>query len=292
MHVPKPTSAGPPSGEPTPVHLTVAYNGTRYRGWQIQPLTKTVQGELQGRLQRILRCPDLRLAGTSRTDAGVHALDQHASFFEFLPPSFDPQDLRATLNRWLPPDIRVLRADRTTPDFHARHSAKAKAYTYVVNTAPDASPFETGFLWHCTYPLDIGRMRAAAGLMVGTHEMAVFGVNPRNGSEPETVKTIHAVQIISRPPYLFFSIIGNSFLYKMVRSMAGYLVMEAGRKASWTPDHLTGLLTPGAERPPDLQTAPPQGLFLGRVFFEDNAWSQYTPCLPPYTTNGLGFGGG
>ena len=78
MHVPKPTSAGPPSGEPTPVHLTVAYNGTRYRGWQIQPLTKTVQGELQGRLQRILRCPDLRLAGTSRTDAGVHALDQHA----------------------------------------------------------------------------------------------------------------------------------------------------------------------------------------------------------------------
>ncbi|MCF7853989.1 MAG: tRNA pseudouridine(38-40) synthase TruA, partial [Candidatus Pacebacteria bacterium] len=115
-------------------HLTLEYNGTAYHGWQIQPHHPTIQRELQSRMRLLFQDPELCIAGTSRTDAGVHALDQHVSFTTTRQTGLDVESLRTKLNRWLPADIHVTTITREPPGFHARHSALAKAYTYVIDT--------------------------------------------------------------------------------------------------------------------------------------------------------------
>jgi tRNA pseudouridine38-40 synthase len=258
-------------------HLTIAYNGTRYHGWQKQPNALTIQGEIESRLQRLFRDPELKIAGTSRTDAGVHAVDQHATFQAPATSDMTPARLQTQLNRWLPDDIRIPAVEVREPDFHARFSAKGKAYTYIVNTADHCTPFEFPFVWHVPQPLQIENMKRAGQEMAGKKDFATFSVNPRRELE-STVKKLHRVDVITTGNYIVFDVVGDGFLYKMVRSIVGYLILIAGQKPDWQPAELQVALA-AAKRTSEIKTAPPQGLFLAKVFFGEAEWRSYNPRL-------------
>ena len=260
-------------------HLQIAYCGTHYHGWQAQKGVPTVQGEIQERLRILLQAPELELVGTSRTDAGVHALDQHASFYVPDRNTLEVSWLKTRLNRWLPADICIRRITIEGPEFDARFSARAKAYTYVIYTGEHPTPFEFPYLWHCPRELDIGQIREAAALLEGTHDFRVFSVNPRREVH-STVRTIFSIEVFQRDQRIYISVIGDGFLYKMVRSLAGYLV-KVGADRDHMPEETTRVLEmPG--RPSFVETAPAKGLFLAHVFFYADEWQTYEPTIPPH----------
>jgi len=289
MHSPPSVPPGAPETKTAapPWHLTVAYDGTAYHGWASQPGLATLRETLESRLQRLFRQPDLQIAATSRTDAGVHALDQQVSFTPAGTPSapLAPDQLPARLNRWLPPDIRVLAARRAPPGFHARHAACGKAYVYCIATDRAVTPFAARYAWHLWRPLDVGAMRAAAGRLTGTHDFATFGANPRRDGPNPTICTLHRLELTERPGFLFVTVIGDRFLYKMVRGLTGFLAHVG----------LTGQPPGRAEAALAARTrtaipdnAPACGLFLARVFFAGDDWAAYQPPLPPFAPAGFG----
>lgn len=265
-------------------HGVVCYDGTRFHGWQIQPEVATIQGEITSRLRCIFDCKDLRISGTSRTDAGVHALEQHFSFPDPAPGRFTAERLQFTLRRWLPPSILLRDMTLEEPTFHARHRAKAKAYSYAVCQAEAPSPFEAPYVWHCTHAVNADAIRKAARELVGRHDFTSLSATSKQEVE-DPVKMLHRLDVITRGNYLYFNVVGDSFLYKMVRSIVGYLVLCVGRDPEWTPSALRRMLETAA-RDPEVQTAPPQGLFLSKVFFADGSWQDYSPQIPPQETTG------
>jgi tRNA pseudouridine38-40 synthase len=266
-------------------HLTVAYDGSAYCGWQVQPDQRTIQGEFRQRLRLLFRDPTLTPGATSRTDTGVHALDQHLSFPERTPCALTPATVQRTLNRWLPPDIRVLRAERREPGFHARFAAVAKAYTYVICPKAIASPFVHRYAWVFPAPLDAEAMRAAAATFAGEHDFASFAVNPRCPERvgEATVRRLHRIELLEQDGLLYLNVIGDSFLYKMVRSLAGFLV-HVGRGA--VPPAAAASVLAARDRRAAADSAPGQGLFLARVFFREGEWATYVPRLPPFAWQG------
>ncbi len=259
-------------------HLTLAYDGTAYNGWQIQPDVRTIQGELEKRLRLIFRCTHLRVAGSSRTDAGVHALDQHVSFTDPGAAAVEPAALHRALNRWLPNDIRVLAVEQRELEFHARYRPLAKAYTYVLCPREAASPFTPRFAWIVPGALDLERMRAATPFFIGEQDFASFGVNPKEEIET-TVRRVFRCEIVEHGPLLCVNVIGESFLYKMVRSMVGWLVHVG--KGDAAPEDTAAVLA-ARNRTAGADSAPGQGLFLARVFFPPSTWEDYRPFLPPW----------
>ena len=165
------------SPQVTRFHLSIAYDGTRYAGWQVQPDHPTVQGELLTRLRLMLRAPELKIYGSSRTDAGVHALDQQVSFEAVLPGDVEPSDLARRLNRWLPEDIYVRSARVCPGPFHARHDNCGKAYTYCLAPGFKPNPLYVRYLWRTPRALDLSAMAEAAALLQGEHDFASFAVN-------------------------------------------------------------------------------------------------------------------
>lgn len=222
----------------------------------------------------------LKLAGTSRTDAGVHALDQHFSFVDPEPGRFSGEELEKRLRRWLPDSIYLKTLTRGTDGFHARHSARGKGYTYTVSTGPAVSPFETRYVWHCPFAINRDAIREAATCLAGTHDFTSLAGTTREAVE-NPVKTIHKLEVIEVADTLFFNVVGTSFLYKMVRSIVGYLMWNVGRDTNWRRQKTESLLA-ARKRDQDVQTAPAAGLFLGKVFFQDDEWRSYTPHLPPW----------
>lgn len=261
------------------MHLTLSYDGHGYNGWQVQPNVPTIQGVLRDRLRILFNAPDLRVQGTSRTDAGVHALDQHASFT--LPPEapdLAPDHVKYVLNRWLPPAIRIRACELREPGFNARHHARGKAYTYVIANSMDVSPFESRYAWLYAKKLDLVAMRAAAARLEGTHDFASFAANAKCENE-NTVKTLWRVELHQDGDFIFLNVMGDSFLYKMVRAIAGFLI-HVGR-GSCTPDDTAAVLA-AQNRAAAADSAPAQGLFLAKVFWEQDAWRSYQPLLPPW----------
>jgi tRNA pseudouridine38-40 synthase len=242
--------------------LTIAYLGGGFAGWQVQPDARTVQGELQRALERLAGRP-VRLTGAGRTDAGVHAAAQvaHAD----LPASIPLPGLRAALNGMLPLDVRVLRARRVAPDFHASRWAVAKRYRYRLAAGAALEPWEALRTWLLPYRLDAAMMAAAAGSLAGTHDFAAFALSGHSGTGRRgCVRTVHRVELRRRGRRLAITVEGDGFLRGMVRRIAGALV-EVGRgarPASWVAD----LLADPATRPP-APTAPPHGLTLEKVFY-------------------------
>ncbi|NLF19525.1 MAG: tRNA pseudouridine(38-40) synthase TruA [Lentisphaerae bacterium] len=264
-------------------HLRLAYDGGAFHGWQIQPGQRTVQGELQDRLRRLLRAPELKITGSSRTDAGVHALDQRVSFTAATPEDLDPERLRYSLNRWLPPDVRVQDAAIAADGFNARHHNAGKAYTYCLCNGPKPHPLWARFLWALPAPIDLAAAAAAAALLEGEHDFASFGVNPKRELE-STVCRLHRVEVIPCGDLVCVSVLGDRFLYRMVRGLVGYLVHVGQHRAA--PADVLGVLA-ARQRSAAAQSAPAEGLFLARVFDHDADRLDYRPRVPPFAWGGL-----
>jgi len=234
--------------------LTIEYAGTRYSGWQIQKNARTVQGEIDRAVRAITRRHDFELYGSGRTDAGAHALAQvaHLDVSTTLP----ADALRRKLNDELPADVNVLAAARVPHRFHARHDAVARRYLYQLSRRRTA--FAKPFVWWIKEPLDLARMRSAAGTLIGMHDFARFAQQDDDEADPPAKSTLVLVErfeIVEDGALVLVMVEGSHFLWKMVRRLVGALV-EAGR-GQQIPDD------------PARFTAPPSGLFLEHVFYAD-----------------------
>jgi tRNA pseudouridine38-40 synthase len=240
--------------------ITLAYDGTRFVGWQRQAEGESIQGLLEDALARLEGSP-VTAHGAGRTDAGVHALGQVASARVTF--THDAHTLTRALNAHLPVDIRVLSVENADESFHARFGASSKTYRYVIRNTPVADPFDRAYVWHRPEPLSLDAMMHAAALLIGTHD---FGAFRSVGSEvASSVRTVRQSQWRNNGGLLTYQISGDGFLRHMVRAVVGTLV-EIGR--GWRqPEEIRALLR-GATRAEAGATAPPHGLFLVSVDYD------------------------
>ena len=242
--------------------LDIEYVGTRYSGWQVQKNARTVQGAIHEAIRELAKRTDFESYGAGRTDAGVHALQQvaHLDLETRLP----PETLRRALNDALPADIHLLRIEKTTRQFHARHSAVARAYLYQVSRRRTA--FGKPFVWWIKDALDARAIAEAARGFEGMHDFASFA--DAEAREKETRVKIERVEVREAGELILVRVLGSHFLWKMVRRMVGVLA-EVGR-GGLAPKEIERLLRERSDLPAQL-TAPPSGLFLERVLYEGDA---------------------
>jgi tRNA pseudouridine38-40 synthase len=286
----------PEDPQPAPAfqtwRLTLAYDGTDFRGWQVQPGERTIQGELQAALGRV--CGESPLPqGSGRTDAGVHALGQVASFALAAP--IPPENLQRALNRTLPPAIRILEAKTVRSNFHARHSAVAKTYVYRLFRGAICPPFLSPYVYACSWPMDVAALQKSARLFVGRHDFLSFAATdpdlanrgldenaeqeqrpiPRPGFQTEppvlpTIRTIFSSAWEARPSpdgeLLVYRIRGSGFLHHMVRNLVGTM-LDVGR-GRLSADAIPGILA-ARSRAAAGPTAPARGLFLHSVEYDE-----------------------
>lgn len=241
--------------------LVIAYDGTAYSGYQYQENAVSVQQTLEEVLAYLNRSP-VRAFGSSRTDAGVHAKGfvAHVDLSKPIPPA----NLVRAMNSRLPNDIRVMRASYAAPDFDARKSAKGKEYRYFLYNGAILPPHLAPYWAFQHRPLDVAAMRDAASRFVGEHDFVAFAANPRRDIST-TVRNIFSFTVKKSGPRIVFTVRGDGFLYKQVRSMVGFLVrVGLGEER---PDVVTELLDTRAARTARVPTAIPRGLFLWKVFY-------------------------
>lgn len=239
---------------------TCAYDGTGFDGWQSQAGGAAIQDALERRLHEIFKT-DIRVHGSGRTDAGVHAREQVFHFDAEW--RHEPAKLLAAFRSGLPEAVQVRTIRAVNGDFHARFSATGKRYDYFVHLG-DADPFTRPFCWPVFRPLDASAMQKAATILRGQHDFRAF--TALNGPEKEnTVRDLRRLEVVRRGRKIRITAEANGFLYKMVRSLAGVLVaVGEGRLA---PEKVREILA-SRTRTPLVQTAPPQGLFLAKVFYD------------------------
>ena len=257
--------------------LTLTYDGTAFHGWQVQPGLHTVQGELQAAIQRVLGESPLP-QGSGRTDAGVHALGQVASFPLNAP--IPAENLQRALNRTLPPAIRVLHAQPVSDAFHARHSAEAKTYEYRIFRGVLCSPFLAPYVHHCRWKLDLEVMRQAARDVVGEHDFISLAAsdsdlasrgedleeNAETGAK-STIRTIFSSDWSENAAdFLIYRVRGNGFLHHMVRNLVGTM-LEIGR--GQFPAGSMRRILEARSRSAAGPTAPAKGLFLHSVEYSE-----------------------
>jgi tRNA pseudouridine38-40 synthase len=240
--------------------LTIAYDGTLYAGWQLQPNGKTVQEVIEGALAKIAGRA-VRIHGSGRTDAGVHARGQVANCSLSTP--LAAATLQRALNANLPEDIRVMRVQEVDTKFHARFSAKGKEYRYQIDCGAVADPFLRVYAWHHPRPLNVATMRRAARLLKGRHDFSALSANPMRAVE-STVRTISKLTVTKQGNLITIAVSADGFLYKMVRSIVGALVKVGEERM--VVEQLQELVKAG-KRTALVETAPAHGLFLWRVFY-------------------------
>ena len=282
------TEFSQPVSRPQTWKLTLAYDGTDFRGWQVQPGEATIQGELQAALGRITGESPLP-QGSGRTDAGVHALGQVASFALQAP--IPPENLLRALNRTLPPSIRVLEAKTAPSAFHARHSAVAKTYEYRVFREALCPPFLARYVHACLWPMNVEALQRSARLFEGEHDFSSFAATdpeptrrrldpevepsprplprPEFQVEPPTPSTVRRVfssfweeRQCEAGRLLVYRVRGNGFLHHMVRNLVGTM-LDVGRGRLQV-EEIPGILAARA-RSAAGPTAPARGLFLHSV---------------------------
>ena len=241
------------------IKITLAYDGTDFHGWQVQPGLPTIQGTLETIVSGIEGEP-VHVAGSGRTDAGVHALAQVAAFTLRNP--IPPNNLRKAINRLLPPAVRILSVEETHPDFHPRFDAIAKTYEYRIHRGEVLSPFDWRYAHHFPYPLDEQAFENLAPLLEGEHDFAAFAASDDSDHEGKsTVRTIFSSRAHRAGDRLIYEVRGSGFLKHMVRNIVGAL-LEAG-KGNLCEADLRALLLDWEHRPPcRAATAPSKGLFL------------------------------
>jgi tRNA pseudouridine38-40 synthase len=239
------------------IKIQVAYDGTEYHGWQVQPGLPTIQGTLEQVIGEIEGGP-VHVAGSGRTDAGVHALGQVAAFNLANP--IPVENLKRAVNRLLPLDIRVTRVDEAGLDFNPRYDAKAKTYEYRIFRGEICLPFERRYVYHHPYPLKVDEMIAAAALLEGEHDFTAFAAaDERDELGLSKVRTIFCSKLALEDDRLVYRVTGSGFLKHMVRNVVGVL-LEAG-KGNVDQGGVQARLEPGCAIPPG-PTAPARGLFL------------------------------
>lgn len=242
-----------------PHRLLLAYRGEDFFGWQRQDPHPTVQLALEQALQKIYG-HQVPLAGSGRTDRGVHALGQVASCE--LPPSHSPRTLAKALNFHLPAGVRVLEVRREKPGFHARFSAKGKTYLYRIANTDPRHPLEVGRSWHLPRPLNLSAMRKAARIFIGRHDFASFTSNP--GYERQsTIRRIRSIRLTRKKDGVIEMVFdGDGFLYRMVRNLVGSIVKVGQGRLSAGDLKKIFKNRSRAGAPP---TAPAEGLYLLKV---------------------------
>jgi len=239
--------------------LTVAYDGGPFSGWQSQPNDNGIQDHLKRAFSQIVSGP-VKLHGAGRTDSGVHALGQVAHV-DVPRGKMKPATWIAAVNAHLPVEIRLIRCQPASSEFHSQYSAVGKVYRYRIWNATIFHPMEIGRSWHVPQPLDLDILRAASDRITGTHDFASFAANRGKAAEI-TTRTIHQIRIQRRKELIALEFDGNGFLYRMVRMLTGTIVRVASRRAnlSWIAELLA---EPG--RTKTNCTAPAEGLYLVRV---------------------------
>jgi tRNA pseudouridine38-40 synthase len=245
---------------PTTYRFTIAYDGTNFSGWQIQPNGLSIQGSIQSALHTITH-EEVHIVGAGRTDAGVHALGQTAHVRLTKPIAIDA--LQRSLNGILPPSIRVLDVAVAPNTFHAQRSATGKEYHYHICCTDVVLPFDRPYVWHCRYRLDLSRLREASACFVGTHDFKAFANAPGHNCGPKTsIRTIRRLDVILTKGGVRLEFEGTGFLYKMVRNIVGMMVAVATGKR---PIEDIGVVFASKDRRHAERAAPAQGLFLVRV---------------------------
>jgi len=250
--------------------LTIAYDGTDFHGWQAQSNQPTIQGEIVSVLRRITQDATV-LHGSGRTDAGVHAFGQVASFRTQSPLS--AAEFQRALNALLPPTIRIMKSEQVGPDFNARWSARGKTYQYRLYRGKIVPPMLWRYVLHYPFPLDEDAMRDAAARFVGNHDFASFAASTgseEDDKERSTQREIYSTELArsSDNEELVFTVRGRSFLRYMVRKMVGTLLdVGRGKLQPQDIDRLYELKDRSKSGP----TVPPQGLCMVSVEHEE-AW--------------------
>ena len=238
---------------PRRIKITLAYDGGGFHGWQVQPGLPTIQGELEAILSEMEGEP-VHVAGSGRTDAGVHALEQVAAFS--LENPIPLPNLKRAVNRLLPPAIRVLSAAEAAPDFHPRYEAKAKTYEYRIVRGEVCSPFDWPYVHHYPYPLAEERFVQLARAFEGEHDFTAFAAADESDAEGKSkVRTIFGSEAWRAGERLIYRVRGSGFLKHMVRNIMGTLI-EAGKGNIANLDILPERAGP---------TVPAKGLFLVNV---------------------------
>ncbi|RIW29956.1 tRNA pseudouridine(38-40) synthase TruA [Bacillus salacetis] len=242
------------------IKCTVAYDGTPFAGYQVQPGKRTVQLEIEKALREIHKGEDVKITASGRTDAGVHAKGQVFHFDTGL--SIPEEKWPTVLNSKLPPEIVLTWAEKVSGDFHSRFSAVKKEYRYCVYQNQAADPFKRHFALHYPFQINIEEMRNAAEYLIGEHDFTSFC--SAKTEVADKVRTIYSIGIEEAEEEITFSYIGNGFLYNMVRILSGTL-LEVGR-GKYTADDVRGMLE-AADRGAAGKTAAPQGLYLWKVYY-------------------------
>jgi tRNA pseudouridine38-40 synthase len=243
------------------VRLVIEYDGTAFGGWQRQSNARTVQAVLEEALAGMTGGP-VTLRGAGRTDAGVHARAQVACFETEV--TIPLEGFRKGLNAALPGDVAVVTADEVAPDFDARRSARGKHYCYRLWTRPSRSPIACRWAWHVWQPLDLDAMQRAATALLGEHDFSAFRASDCERKNP--VRVLRRADVTREGEVVRLDFEATAFLKNMVRILAGTLVeVGQGRRDAGS----MATLLEGRDRTQTGRTAPPHGLTLERVWYED-----------------------
>lgn len=245
------------------LRFEIAYEGTDFNGWQVQPGLPTIQGVLEEAIGRI-EGKAVTVIGSGRTDAGVHAFAQVAAVSLENPIPVD--NFRRAVNRLLPHSIRVSRVSEVAAGFHPRFDARRKTYEYRIFREEICPPFERRFVYHHPYPLNEAAMTAAAPLLEGEHDFTAFAAaDERDAQEASKVRTIFRSALAHKEKTLVYNVTGSGFLKHMVRNIVGVL-LEMG-KGNLSEGDIVARLEPGSAIKPG-PTAPANGLFLVSVDYD------------------------
>lgn len=239
------------------VKLTIAYDGTNYCGWQVQPNGTSIQELIELELARLFRTK-IKTIGASRTDAGVHALGNVASFDVETP--MEPEKIAYALNVGLPDDIVVQKSEEVDPKFHARFSDSIKTYQYRILNRNFPIPQRRRYTHFYHHPLDVDAMNRAAFLLIGEHDFTSFA--SAHAQTNTYVRTIYDCEVFKEGDEVVLQISGAGFLYNMVRIIAGTLIEVGGGMRE--PEDILEILN-AKDREQAGPTAPPEGLTLVEI---------------------------
>ncbi|MFC5610444.1 tRNA pseudouridine(38-40) synthase TruA [Metabacillus niabensis] len=244
------------------IKCIVSYDGTQFHGYQIQPMKRTVQQEIESALTKLHKGQNVKIYASGRTDAGVHAVGQVFHFDTKM--NIPEEKWPYALNRYLPEDIVLQEAKYVPSDFHARYDTTAKEYRYIISQREIIDVFKRNYSYHFPFRLDLTAIRRACTHLCGTHDFTSFCA--AKTEVEDKVRTIYSIQVIEEGTDIIFSFKGNGFLYNMVRILVGTL-LNVGQGLT-DPDSIPSIIE-GRDRSLSGKTVPGHGLYLWKVYYDN-----------------------